>query len=173
MVRQPFRLLRLADRRRCIGIHRRPILESTIPLTSRWVFNLLFSNLSDVKARSHDHRPSHRHLDHSARHDAGQSCSCGSTSHGQDSHCFGFWQLSPHAGGLTRRCVRERLWGDRKGPATFFPFQRLRLSRSSQYFCPNRLLVSEAPPVSARSDPFRTSTTESGPHPKVCRTLLA
>src|SRR6478752_3482811 len=31
-------LLRLADRRRCVGIHCRPILESSDPPTSRWVF---------------------------------------------------------------------------------------------------------------------------------------
>jgi hypothetical protein len=31
-------LLRVADRRRCVGIHCRPILESSDPLTSRWVF---------------------------------------------------------------------------------------------------------------------------------------
>jgi hypothetical protein len=31
-------LLRLADRFRCVGIHCRPILESSDPLTSRWVF---------------------------------------------------------------------------------------------------------------------------------------
>jgi len=31
-------LLRLADRRRCVGIHCRPILESCDPPTSRWVF---------------------------------------------------------------------------------------------------------------------------------------
>src|SRR5207248_4190950 len=31
-------LLRLAERRRCAGIHSRPILESSDPTTSRWVF---------------------------------------------------------------------------------------------------------------------------------------
>jgi hypothetical protein len=31
-------LLRLADRRRCAGIHSRPVLESSDPATSRWVF---------------------------------------------------------------------------------------------------------------------------------------
>jgi hypothetical protein len=31
-------LLRLADRRRCAGIHCRPVLESSDPATSRWVF---------------------------------------------------------------------------------------------------------------------------------------
>jgi hypothetical protein len=31
-------LLRLAERRRCAGIHCRPILESSDPTTSRWVF---------------------------------------------------------------------------------------------------------------------------------------
>src|SRR5204863_700280 len=31
-------LLRLADRRRCAGIHCRPVLESSDPSTSRWVF---------------------------------------------------------------------------------------------------------------------------------------
>ncbi|MGA8212653.1 MAG: hypothetical protein WB799_03615 [Candidatus Sulfotelmatobacter sp.] len=31
-------LLRLAERRRCAGIHCRPVLESSDPATSRWVF---------------------------------------------------------------------------------------------------------------------------------------
>jgi hypothetical protein len=31
-------LLRLAERRRCAGIHSRPIMESSNPTTSRWVF---------------------------------------------------------------------------------------------------------------------------------------
>ena len=31
-------LLRLAERRRCAGIHCRPVLESSDPRTSRWVF---------------------------------------------------------------------------------------------------------------------------------------
>jgi len=31
-------LLRLAERRRCAGIHCRPVLESSDPTTSRWVF---------------------------------------------------------------------------------------------------------------------------------------
>jgi hypothetical protein len=31
-------LLRLADRRRCAGIHCRPVLESSDPVASRWVF---------------------------------------------------------------------------------------------------------------------------------------
>ena len=31
-------LLRLAERRNCIGIHSRPVLESSDPTTSRWVF---------------------------------------------------------------------------------------------------------------------------------------
>ena len=31
-------LLRLAERRRCTGIHCRPLLQSSDPATSRWVF---------------------------------------------------------------------------------------------------------------------------------------
>jgi hypothetical protein len=31
-------LLRLAERRNCVGIHSRPVLESSDPTTSRWVF---------------------------------------------------------------------------------------------------------------------------------------
>ena len=31
-------LLRLAERRRCAGIHCRPVLESSDPATSRWIF---------------------------------------------------------------------------------------------------------------------------------------
>ena len=31
-------LVRLADRRRCAGIHSSPVLESSDPATSRWVF---------------------------------------------------------------------------------------------------------------------------------------
>src|SRR6266581_6339550 len=38
LVCNSFWLVRLANRRRCIGIHTRPLLQSSDPANSRWVF---------------------------------------------------------------------------------------------------------------------------------------